>query len=104
MLKLIDDGIISGKIAKNVLQEMVRTGKHPEEIVKERGLTRISDKEEISIVIDAVFAEFPKAVQDALADDTAINYLVGQVMRKTKGRADPQLTNQLIQARLKARK
>jgi len=104
LLKLIDEGIISGKIAKNVLQEMVRTGKHPEEIVKERGLTRISDKEEIRIVIDAVFAEFPKAVQDALTDDTAINYLVGQVMRKTKGRADPQLTNQLIQARLKAMK
>ncbi|MFX0068338.1 MAG: Asp-tRNA(Asn)/Glu-tRNA(Gln) amidotransferase subunit GatB [Promethearchaeota archaeon] len=104
LLKLIDDGIISGKIAKNVLQEMVRTGKHPNGIVSERGLTRISDKEEIKTIIDEVFAEFPKAVQDALKDDTAINYLVGQVMSRTRGRADPQLTNQLIQARLKAMK
>lgn len=100
LLRLIDEGVISGKIAKSILPEMVRTGKHPAEIVRDRGLTIISDEEEINTVIDEVFTEFPEAVEDALSEESAVNYLIGQVMKKTKGRVDPQLTNQIIRTKL----
>lgn len=100
MLKLIDDGEISGKIAKKVLNEIVRTGEPPQEIIKKENLIKISDKDQILKIIDKVFEEFPKAVKDAKTDENAINYLVGQVMSKTRGRADPEITNKLIREKL----
>lgn len=100
MLKLIDEGEISGKIAKKVLNEIVRTGESPREIIQKENLIKISDKAKILKIIDKVFEEFPKAVQDAKTDQNAINYLVGQVMNKTKGKADPGITNKLIRKKL----
>jgi aspartyl-tRNA(Asn)/glutamyl-tRNA(Gln) amidotransferase subunit B len=100
MVKQIDEGIISGKIAKSVLQEMMLTGKMPEEIIEEKGLRKISDHEYISSLIDKVFEENKKAVEDALKDEKAINYLIGQLMKATKGRVDPILANEMVKEKL----
>jgi aspartyl-tRNA(Asn)/glutamyl-tRNA(Gln) amidotransferase subunit B len=104
MIKLIDDGVISGKIGKRVLPEMVLTGKNPSQIIKEKGLVKISSRDELQNIVEKVFAENPKCVEDAIADENAVNFLVGQLMKATKGKADPQLANQIIQEKLKSLK
>jgi aspartyl-tRNA(Asn)/glutamyl-tRNA(Gln) amidotransferase subunit B len=101
MLQLIEKGVISGKIAKTVLREMVRSGKGPEEIVDEQGLVRIFSEREIELLVEKVFEDNPKAVQDAVVDEKAANYLVGKLMEKTRGRADPGLANAVIRKMLK---
>lgn len=100
MLRLIDKGEISGKIAKELLSKMVSTGDSPQTIIKRENLLKISDEAQIKKIVDEVFKEFPKAVQDAKKDPNAVNYLVGQVMNKTKGKADPEITNKLIRKML----
>ena len=100
MIKLIDDGVISGKIGKQILPEMVLTGRHPWQIVEEKGLIKITSRENLEKTVDRVFAENPKAVRDALVDEKALHFLVGQLMRATKGKADPQLANKIIRERL----
>jgi len=102
MLKLIDDGTISGKIAKEILKKMLVTGKSPKEIVEEEEMRKISDREYLQQLTERVFASNPKAVEDALKDEKAIRFLVGQLMKETKGKADPQLANSLVLERLKA--
>ena len=100
MIKLIEDGVISGKIGKRVLPEMVSTGNRASQIIEEKGLVKISSQDVITDVVEKVFADNPKCVEDALADENAVNFLVGQLMRATKGKADPQLANKLIQEKL----
>ena len=100
MIALIDEGVISGKIAKRILPEIIRTGKSPQEIVEEKGLLIIGSLQEIEDVVNHVFKENSEAVQDALLEDKAIHYLVGQVMKATRGRADPELTNQIVKVKL----
>ena len=100
MLKLIDEGIISGKIGKKIVKIMINENKTPQEIVKEKGLVRISDVTKIREIVDEVFDEFPKAVNDALKNPKAAEYLIGQVMRKTRGKADPQITAKLVKEKL----
>ncbi|MEM3561847.1 MAG: Asp-tRNA(Asn)/Glu-tRNA(Gln) amidotransferase subunit GatB [Candidatus Jordarchaeaceae archaeon] len=100
MLRLIDKGEISGKIAKELLSKMVSTGDSPQTIIKRENLLKISDEAQIKRIVDEVFKEFPKAVQDAKKDPNAVNYLVGQVMNKTRGKADPEITNKLIRKML----
>jgi aspartyl-tRNA(Asn)/glutamyl-tRNA(Gln) amidotransferase subunit B len=104
MIKLIEDGVISGKIGKRILPEMVLTGKHPSQIIKENGLEKIASRDALNNVVETVFRENPKCVEDALADENAVHFLVGQLMRATKGKADPQLANQLIQEKLESLK
>lgn len=96
MLRMIDSGEISGKIGKRLLFEMANTGLPPRTIVERLGLTRISDVETIRRFAQEVFAENPKAVEDAKSDPEAVNFLVGQIMKKTRGRADPQLANRVV--------
>ncbi len=101
MLKLIDDGTISGKIGKRVLEEMVISGKDPAVIVKEKGLVQITDTEELSKIIDQVIADNPKSVEDYRNGKTkAIGFLVGQTMKATKGKANPELVNKLLKEKL----
>lgn len=100
MLKMIRDGTISGKIGKIILPTLVTSGKSAEEIVRENDMVRIADREAIEKVVDEVFAENPKAVSDALSDEKAAHFLVGQVMRKTRGKGDPELVNISIRERL----
>jgi len=100
MIRLIDDGVISGKIAKRILPKVIVTGKDPSEIVKEEGMTKISDREFLEKLIAKIFAENPKAVKDALADEKAAHYLIGQLMKATQGKADPILSSRMIMKRL----
>jgi aspartyl-tRNA(Asn)/glutamyl-tRNA(Gln) amidotransferase subunit B len=97
MIAMVDKGIISGKIAKSVFEEMLETGKDPEDIVAERGITQISDQEELRRLVTEVLEENPASVDDyRKGKEKALGFLVGQVMRKTKGRANPQLVNELL--------
>lgn len=101
MLKLIDAGTISGKIAKTVFEEMFSTGKEPEDIVKEKGLVQISDTGELESIAQRVIEANPKSVADYLAGkEQAIGFLVGQMMKETKGRANPGVVNQLLRKEL----
>jgi aspartyl-tRNA(Asn)/glutamyl-tRNA(Gln) amidotransferase subunit B len=101
MLELIDKGTISGKIAKEIIVKIMETGKSAEEIVKESGATQISDEGELVKIIQEVIKNNPKAVEDYKNGKTAsIGFLAGQVMKATKGRANPGLINQLLKKEL----
>ena len=101
MLKLIDNGTISGKIAKNVFEEMFYTGKDPELIVGEKGLEQISDPGELEIIAKRIIEANPQSVQDYLAGkEQALKFLIGQMMKETKGRANPPLVNALLKTEL----
>jgi aspartyl-tRNA(Asn)/glutamyl-tRNA(Gln) amidotransferase subunit B len=97
LVELLQAGTISTKIAREIFGEMFATGKRPAAIVKEKGLEQISDDTLIEQLVKEVIAENPQAVSDYKAGKRqAIGFLVGQVMRKTKGKANPQLINQKI--------
>jgi len=97
MLKMIDDGTISGKIAKEVFRDMFDTGKDPEAIVKEKGLTQISDEGELEKIARKVIEANPKSVEDyKKGKEKALGFLVGQVMKETRGKANPQLVNKIL--------
>lgn len=101
LLTLIEQGTISGKIAKTVLEEMFETGKAPESIVKEKGLAQISDTGALSGIIAEVIKANPQSVEDFKAGkEKAIGFLVGQVMRATKGQANPGLVNRMLKETL----
>ncbi|MCX7780673.1 MAG: Asp-tRNA(Asn)/Glu-tRNA(Gln) amidotransferase subunit GatB [Negativicutes bacterium] len=101
LLALISKGTISGKIAKTVFEQMWETGKDAETIVTEQGMVQISDEGAIIAVIDAVIAANPQSVADYRAGkEQALGFLVGQVMKQTKGRANPQLANKLLKERI----
>ena len=101
LLKLIQEGVISGKIAKVVFEEMYQTGKSPEAIIREKGLIQITDQEELGRIVDQVLAENPGPVSDFRGGkEKALTALVGAVMRATKGKANPQLINDLLRERL----
>ncbi len=101
LIELIKAGKISGKIAKSVLVDVFKTGKAPTQIVEEKGLSQISDASAIESIVDQVIAENPGSAQDYRnGKKKAIGFLVGQVMRATKGKANPQLVNQTLRQRL----
>ncbi len=100
MLTLIDKGEISVKIAKKVLWEIMKTGRKASAVVEEKGWRRITDREILSKIVDQVFKKYPQAVQDALKDEKAAHYLVGKIMGTSGGKADPDLTNEIIRKRL----
>jgi len=101
MLKLIDDGIVSGKMAKGIFEKMFKTGKDASKIVKESGITQITDKNKLFEVIDRVIKENPRSVEDFNeGKEKALHYLVGQVMRYTKGRAKPDFVFNAIKQRI----
>jgi aspartyl-tRNA(Asn)/glutamyl-tRNA(Gln) amidotransferase subunit B len=102
LLSLVDAGRISGRSAKEVLEEMLRTGRPADAIVQERGLAQISDEAMLGAVVAEVIAEHPGPVGDVRAGkEQALTFLVGQVMKKTRGRANPALANRLIRERLR---
>jgi aspartyl-tRNA(Asn)/glutamyl-tRNA(Gln) amidotransferase subunit B len=97
LIALITKGTISGKIAKTVLPEMWTSGKSAEQVVKDKGLVQINDTGAIEEIIKAVIAANPQSVADYKAGKKkAIGFLVGQVMKQTKGRANPGVVNQLL--------
>ena len=103
LIHLIKDGTISGKIAKSVLPEVFETGKSPRRVVEQKGLAQISDSSAIETIIDQVIADNPSSAQDYRdGKKKAIGFLVGQVMRTTKGKANPQMVNQILRKKLDA--
>lgn len=97
MVNLIAQGTISSKIAKTVFKEMLQSGKLPQQIVEEQGLVQISDEGAILAIVQEVVANNPASVQDYKAGkDKAIGFLVGQVMKQSKGKANPGLVNKLL--------
>ncbi len=100
MLKMIDEGVISGKIGKKVLPEIILTGRNPWQIVEEKGLVKISSRDALNDIVEIVFSNNLKATEDALVDEKAVHFLVGQLMKATKGKADPELANKIIREKL----
>ncbi len=97
LLKLIDDGTISGKIAKTVFDEMAKTGKHPQQIVEEKGLVQISDSSAIEDIIAKVLAGCPAEIEAYRKGKTKLlGFFVGQVMKETRGKANPKMVNEIL--------
>ncbi|HLS07460.1 Asp-tRNA(Asn)/Glu-tRNA(Gln) amidotransferase subunit GatB [Lentibacillus sp.] len=104
MIKLIEDGTISSKIAKKVFAELAENGGDPEKIVKEKGLVQISDEGQLTDIITKVLDENEQSIIDYKnGKDRAIKYLVGQVMKATKGQANPPMVNKILQAEIDKR-
>lgn len=102
MIALIDNGTISGKIAKTVFAEMWTSGKDPETIVKEKGLTQITDTSAIEKIIDEVLAANPTEVEAYRGGkEKLFGFFVGQAMKATKGQASPDVVNGLLKKKLK---
>ncbi|MEW6532844.1 MAG: Asp-tRNA(Asn)/Glu-tRNA(Gln) amidotransferase subunit GatB [Thermodesulfobacteriota bacterium] len=104
LLKLVDDGSISGKIAKTVFDEMYDTGKDPSAIIEEKGLVQISDQDELVQIARKVLEDNPSEVEKYLAGRTKLmGFFVGQVMKATQGKANPAMVNQILVEELKKR-
>jgi aspartyl-tRNA(Asn)/glutamyl-tRNA(Gln) amidotransferase subunit B len=105
MLKLIDSGVISGKIAKTVFEEMYRTGADPEKIIQEKGLTQVSDESALERVIEEVIQANPKELEGYRAGkEKLMGFFVGQVMKLSGGKANPGKVNELLKKKLQSLK
>lgn len=97
LLKLIDGGTLSGKLAKTVLIEALKSGRQIKDIVAESGMTQISDQNELETLISEVLKNNPRQVEEyKKGKETVLTFLVGQVMKASRGRANPALANQLL--------
>ena len=105
LVALMDAGSISAATAKTVLEEAFYSGSPPGQIVREKGYTQISDSSEVEGVVAQALAANPKAVADYLGGkDGALRYLIGQVMKITRGQANPEVVNRLVLAQLEERR
>ena len=103
MLQMVDDDIISGKMAKIVFTEMAATGQPPGKIVEERGLVQVSDTDDLAAIVDQVLDDNSAQVVDYKNGKTKIiGYFVGQVMKMTKGQANPKMVNEILRKRLES--
>jgi aspartyl-tRNA(Asn)/glutamyl-tRNA(Gln) amidotransferase subunit B len=103
LVQLIDEGKISGKIAKSVFETMLKSGKAPQQIVSEQRLEQLSDSGAIAAAVDQVLAAHPQQVaQFKSGNEKVFGFLVGQVMKATQGKANPQRVNELLRERLTA--
>jgi aspartyl-tRNA(Asn)/glutamyl-tRNA(Gln) amidotransferase subunit B len=101
LIRTIDSGEISGKIAKTVFEEMCATLETPAGVIQRMGLAQVSDEASLGGVIDAIIASNPKQVAEYRSGKTKVlGFLVGQLMRETKGQANPQVVNDLLQKKL----
>ena len=101
LIRTIDSGEISGKIAKTVFEEMARTSEEPAAIIKRLGLVQVSDEASLGAIIDGILAANPKQVAEYRSGKTKVlGFFVGQVMKETKGQANPQVLNDLLRKRL----
>jgi aspartyl-tRNA(Asn)/glutamyl-tRNA(Gln) amidotransferase subunit B len=101
MITLIEEGAISGKMAKDVIGDMYQTGKTPQEIIAEKGLVQITDEGELVKTITAIIDASPKQLADYRGGkDKLFGFFVGQVMKATQGKANPQLVNDLLKKML----
>ncbi len=101
LVKLIKENVLSSKLAKEVIKEMTATGKSPSQIVEEKGLKQVSDEGQIRSMIEEVLKENSKEVERFKAgEEKVFGFLVGQVMKKAKGKANPQMVNSLLREML----
>jgi len=102
LVELVDRGDISGKIAKEVFKDMQETGQKPGVVVEAKGLRQITDEGAIGAIVDEVIANNPQSVEDFRnGKDRALGFLVGQVMKATRGQANPELVNRLLREKMK---
>ena len=105
LVKLIDQGQISNTMAKTVFDESFLTGESPAEISSRLGLVQISDKNSLNLVVEEVLQENPKTIQDYLdGKNSALRFLVGQIMKKTKGNANPKMASEILETTLGTRR
>lgn len=104
LISMVKDKKINNNTGKKVLREMFETGKSSEEIVKEKGLIQISDEGELKDMVSKILDDNPQSIEDYKnGKDRAVGFLVGQTMKASKGKANPQLVNKLIEDTLKER-
>jgi aspartyl-tRNA(Asn)/glutamyl-tRNA(Gln) amidotransferase subunit B len=104
MIKLIDNGTISSKIAKTVFKELIENGGDAEQIVKEKGLVQISDEGALLKIVTEVLDANPKIIEDFKSGKgKATGFLVGQIMKATKGQANPQMVNKILMEEIQKR-
>ena len=105
LLKMIDDGTLSASMAKTVFEDMFESGRAPKDIAEVSGLVQISDVDSIRSAVDDAVSANPKPVTEYLeGKETAIRFLVGQVMKITRGKANPQMANELLKEKLESLK
>ena len=101
LVGLIENNVISGKVAKDVFEIMAETGENPEKIVEEKGLKQVTDTSAIEAVIDTVIANNPDNVAAYRNGKVALRgWFVGQIMKESKGKANPQMVNELLDKKL----
>ena len=100
LAKLVDEKKISRSTAKQIFTEVFRTGQAPSQLLSKTDSSQINDENFIANAVDLVFSSEESAVEDAKVNSSAINFLVGKVMKMTKGRADPKIVTQLINVKL----
>ena len=104
LINLVKEGKINNNTGKKVLREMFETGKTPGDIVQEKGLIQISDQGELEKMVEEILDANPQSIEDFKnGKDRAIGFLVGQIMKASKGKANPQLVNKLLMERIKER-
>jgi aspartyl-tRNA(Asn)/glutamyl-tRNA(Gln) amidotransferase subunit B len=102
LLTLVKDEVISGKIGKEIFPEIYQKGVSPRSYIQEKGLVQISDTDALTATIDGVISRFPKEVADYRGGkEKLLGFFVGQVMKETKGKANPKLLNRILTERLK---
>lgn len=102
LMVLIFHKELSSTGAKTALKEMAETGLHPEQIMKEKDLGQVSDINELDVIVEKVISDNPKAVADLKAGkEASLKFLIGMVMRETKGRANPQVAEEILKKKLK---
>ena len=100
MIKLILESKINGKQAKEILEKMMTTGKDSQSLVTELGMTQISSEDEIKDIISSVLAENENLIDDYKNGKNVFGYIVGLIMKKTQGKANPVVTSKVLQAEL----
>ena len=101
LIDLVEDGTISGRMAKDVFEEMMKTGEDAADIVEEKGLEQITDSDEIEAAVDQVISDNPDQAQEVRdGREKTIGWFVGQVMQATGGKANPQVVNELLRKKL----
>lgn len=101
LIKLINENVINGKIAKEIFPEMLKTKKDPQEIIKEKNLVQITDTKEIEAAIDKILSANESQIKEYLSGkDKVIGFFVGQIMKETKGKANPQIVNDMLKKKL----
>jgi aspartyl-tRNA(Asn)/glutamyl-tRNA(Gln) amidotransferase subunit B len=101
LLNLIGEGKLSGRLAKDVFEIMIETGQEPEKIVEEKGLVQISDTGALEAIVDQVIKDNPKMVEEYKSGkDKLFGFFVGQTMKLSGGKANPQMINEILKKKL----